>query len=87
MPKEVIYDEATMYDAVVGWAPDEYVQVGVQTHGGDPIVKVLGAGEEPRAFTEMAEFTGLWGTFDRVGVNRLIRALRRARDQAYGKDE
>lgn len=87
MPKEVIYDEATMYDVVVGWEADKYVQLGIQTHGGQPIVRMLGAGDEPTPLHDMAEFTGLWGTFDRTGINRLIRALRRARDQAYGRDE
>ena len=87
MPKEIIYDEATLYDAVVGWKPGQYVQLGIQTHDGRPVVEVLGAGEEPKTMADMAGFTGLWGTYDREGVNRLIRALRRARDQAYGKDE
>lgn len=35
--------------------------------------------------TDMA--TGLWSTFDREDVNRLIRVLRRARDSAFGRDE
>lgn len=35
---------------------------------------------------EWAQFTGVWGTLDRAGCNRMIRALRRARDQAYGPD-
>lgn len=28
----------------------------------------------------------LWSELDRVGVNRLIRTLRKARDQAFGAD-
>jgi hypothetical protein len=32
-------------------------------------------------------FTGLWGTLDRDGCNRLIRVLRRARDQTFGRDK
>ena len=32
-------------------------------------------------------YTGVWSTLNREGVNRLIRVLRRARDQAYGRDE
>jgi hypothetical protein len=88
MPKEVTYDDANMYDVVVGWEADKYVQVGIETHGGQPVVKMLGGGgEEPKPLHDMATFTGLWGTFDRTGVNRLIRSLRRARDQAYGRDE
>ncbi len=30
--------------------------------------------------------TGMFATFDRAGLNRLIRTLRKARDQAYGAD-
>lgn len=101
MPKEVTYDEACMYDVIVAWQPDKYVQVGIETHDGEPVaeklwerglppnVTVTGSNltdAQPESFT-LARFTGLWGTFDRDGVNRLIRALRRARDQAYGKDE
>ena len=89
MPKEVIYDEATMYDVVVGWEADKYVQLGIETHSGRPIVQMLGDGDgdKPLPLEALADFTGLWGTFDRAGINRLIRALRRARDQAYGRDE
>jgi hypothetical protein len=32
-------------------------------------------------------YTGLWVTLDRYGCNRLIRALRKARDSAFGRDE
>lgn len=31
--------------------------------------------------------TGVWLDLDRHGCNRLIRALRKARDSAYGRDE
>ncbi len=31
--------------------------------------------------------TGLWSSLDRTGCNDLIRVLRRARDQAFGRDE
>lgn len=30
---------------------------------------------------------GTFATLDRAGVNRMIRALRKARDQVFGKDE
>lgn len=29
---------------------------------------------------------GMYATFDRAGLNRIIRALRKARDQAFGAD-
>lgn len=82
MPKETMHDEATLYDVTVGWETNKYVQVGLQTHDGRPIVDHLT--ETPG---ETAEFRSLWGTLDRAGCNRLIRAVRRARDQAYGRDE
>lgn len=31
--------------------------------------------------------SGLWATLDRTAINAIIRHLRRARDQAFGKDE
>ena len=30
--------------------------------------------------------TGMYATFDRAGLNRVIRSLRKARDQAFGSD-
>lgn len=54
----------------VGWSKDRYVEVGV------------GAFSAATEFDSDAHFTDL----DRDGINRLIRALRKARDQAYGAD-
>ncbi len=99
MPKETVHDQAGMYDMQVSWAPDKYVQFGVQTSDNVPIVYRLVrdlTDEEKTAagfayptdddLSRFTGFTGLWGTLDRAGCNRLIRALRRARDQAYGAD-
>lgn len=36
---------------------------------------------------ESSGYSAVWATLDRDAVNRLIRVLRRARDQAYGRDE
>ena len=80
MPKETVYDESGMYDVVVGWERDKHVQVGVQAHNQQNLVVVDGEAQP-------AKFESLWGTFDRAGINRLIRSLRGARDQAYGRDE
>lgn len=33
------------------------------------------------------QYAGVWVDLDRGGCNRLIRALRKARDAAYGRDE
>lgn len=80
MPKEIMYDEAGMYDAVVGWQPDGCVQLGIKPHNQTSIT-ITADGDQ------QASFDSLWGTFDRAGVNRLIKTLRHARDAAYGRDE
>ncbi len=103
MPKEVIYDECSLYDVHVGWSKDGgYLQVGIETQDGNSIAKHLydtmpepgtaqgGWGEgkdETHVNQGLAGFTGLWGSLDRAGVNRLIRTLRKARDEAFGRDE
>ena len=51
---------------------------------GNPAPSMVSVGQTPGG---LAEFTGLWGTLDRNGCNDLIRLLRKARDQAFGKDE
>jgi hypothetical protein len=88
MPKEMIRDLVELYDVHVGWEREKYVQVGVETSDGRSIADHLtmenGGDDEP---TTPADFKGLWGTLDRTGCNRLIRVLRHARDQAFGKDE
>lgn len=98
MPKEIIRDEASMYDVHVGWERDKYVQVGIETADHRAIVDAL-LGEdrmtpEVREVIDrltgegqLAAFTGLWGTLTREGCNQMIRVLRRARDQAFGRDE
>jgi hypothetical protein len=88
MPKEVIRDQAELYDVHVGWdgrgeEGTGHVQVGVETHSGLPLAEVLGG----LTSADPAGFRGVWGTLDRAGCNRAIRALKRARDQAYGRDE
>lgn len=42
---------------------------------------------DERTPREMYFTDGFYVTLDRAGINKLIRDLRRARDQAYGKDE
>lgn len=98
MPKEMIRDEAELYDVHVGWERDKYVQVGIETADRKSIIDRL-AGEalqdpEVRAALDplmgdgrLAAFTGLWGTLDRDGCNRLIKVVRQARDAAFGRDE
>jgi hypothetical protein len=96
VPKEKIYDESAMYDVEIGWGQDRSVQVGITTHDGVPVIAKL-AGIENLSPADLgragatpdspAGFTGLWSTLDRAGINRLIKMLRKARDEAYGRDE
>lgn len=47
--------------------------------------KLLIEGDEEIPFLLAQE--GFWVDLDRAGINNLIRNLRRARDQAFGRDE
>lgn len=80
MPKEVIYDkfgpqltngDPKLFTVNVGWSLGGDVQVAT-VDDSEPLGTVK---------------SGLYVTLDRDGINRLIKALRKARDQAYGKDE
>jgi hypothetical protein len=87
MPKELIRDAITDgFRAQVGWGgiageDSGYVQVSTVNenstlHLDDPLPE--GASALP--------FDGWYVHLDRAGINRMIRALRRARDSAYGAD-
>lgn len=75
MPKEIIrsHDENNPVIVHVGWNPNGEVQIATL----NPLV------EEP---TPGSSERGWYGTYDRNGLNELIRTLRRARDAAYGAD-
>lgn len=77
MPKETIYPSEYNEDmkVEVQWAKDMYVQIGV-AHLPPP--------EDPSKGT--IEWDGKYLTLDRNEINRLIRILRKARDQAFGAD-
>ncbi len=81
MPRETVYDQATLYDVEIGWSSDS-VQIGIQSHDREPLVKHLA-----QDAADPAMFTSLWGNLDRAGCNRMIKLLRRARDEAFGRDE
>lgn len=84
MPKELIYSAEALRDdastavvehVAVGWTKDLSVQIGVVN--GPPVeLTINGRKSEP----------GLWMDLDRDRINRLIRALRKARDAAFGPD-
>lgn len=79
MPKELIYDAVTDgFRAQVGWggiAGDDAGYVQLST-----------VNENSTLQLDDAPFDGWYVHIDRAGINRLIRALRRARDSAFGAD-
>lgn len=85
MPKEKTYDLAGLYDAVVSWRPAEvvkpgYVQVGLECTADRTLPDMLAMEPEP----DEPEWTGIWGTFDEEGLDRIIKALQKAKRQAFG---
>jgi hypothetical protein len=88
VPKEKIYDAANQFDIEIGWMKDNPdVQIGIGTHDGRSIAAWLAGTDYEPADAALPTFDSLWGNFGRDGINRLIRMLRKARDEAYGKDE
>lgn len=103
MPKEVIYGDGLPYGTPddpgparsiveIGWTSGSHVEIATrcvraadhsvyEPQPGEPGADEDLAGQKiPRAF-------GVYLTLDRKGINDLIRHLRRARDQAFGRDE
>lgn len=75
MPKTNVYPPNTPGDEA-----GRRIEVGWRT-GSD--VQVATTTPTP----DSSEWDGQWVDLDRRGVNQLIRALREARDKAYGRDE
>lgn len=71
------------YDSVIGGVVSEYPLGLRELHTGQ-LTKEAEAAEEEEW---LARNQGLYVTLDRKGINKLIRDLRRARDQAFGRDE
>lgn len=85
MPKEKIYDGSEKFDLQIGWRKDDPdVQIGISTHDGRSLADWLADNQEPAG---LPQFDSIWGNFGRDGINRMIRMLRKARDEAYGRDE
>lgn len=86
MPKTNIYPPHTLPDQAttrveVGWHGVGTVQIAT-TRLTNPANLAVG---EPTAEPEWKSDT--YVDLDRHGINQLIRALREARDKAYGRDE
>src|SRR5947207_9316654 len=98
MPRERITQTNTPFDVIVAWGRDTDVQVAstaadaderlrnwVETDSGNPPHAGDPTATEPG--TSFRMFDGWYASLDRAGVNKLIRVLRTARDQAFGRDE
>lgn len=88
MAKEIIYDTVDCFDVIVSWDRDRGVQIGVE-------MKPPRTSDAPQNLKELTatwsddeaqSYMGIWHTASREGINRLIRSLRKARDQAFGAD-
>lgn len=76
MPKETIKCDVSDFHVLVGWDKD---------HGHAQIATV--APTMPLVTEDtLDEHNGWHVTLSRENINRLIRALRKARDQAFGAD-
>ena len=97
MPKEKIKDESGILAQVV-WSHDQYLQVAtLSTNPKEFVEWCRGVVEqydthearlaEKKDSYFAVESLGMFWSPNRYQINELIRVLRRARDQAYGRDE
>lgn len=97
MPKERIQSCTTsQFDVIVAWNRDGTVQVATTASDADerlrnwtessPAGSPL-AQPETQPGTSFRHFGGWHVDLGRQQINELIRVLRRARDQAFGRDE
>lgn len=97
VPKEKIKDESGIVAQVV-WSHDQYVQIATLSTNPKEfvewcrnIVEQYEAHEAAQAKGKDSYFAveslGMFWSPDRYQINQFIRHIRRARDQAYGKDE
>jgi hypothetical protein len=89
MPKETVYGELLPIEGAAD-DPNErpIVQVRWSRETGDVQVVTRKLGYEMAGPDDELTFAyGMYVTLDRRDINDLIRYLRRARDQAFGRDE
>lgn len=80
VPKENVDDRTTDdLRAEVMWSPGQHVQVA--TVSKSRTITVTDGKQQPES-----SFNGWCVTLDRAGCNRMITALRKARDSAFGAD-
>ncbi len=102
MPKVNVYPSSPNPDSVpdrrveVGWHPHGFVQIGTTVRNPVKAIKVDGVdgttatmAVSPGGTVDEDGWTwdGQFTDLDRHSINQLIRALREARDKAYGRDE
>ena len=99
MPRENVYSDDTPYATEEGdplarsvvtltWSKDhDTVQIVTQCVNLSDGGVYEEAPEEDLAGQRIPRAYGNYVTLDRAGINRLVRNLRRARDQAFGRDE
>lgn len=95
MPRErfTTTDPDAPFDLMVSWERDgNLVQVNTTAYDADQRLRdwvevdpATGEGTSPG--TRFTLFNGWHVGLDRPGINRVIRTLRIARDQAFGRDE
>lgn len=85
MPKEYVDSICNVFpgDSEAPSNPPLRVRVGWSRERGDVEIRTVNPSTE-----ESFDANGGWNVWlDRRGINDLIRILRRARDQAFGRDE
>ena len=97
MPKEIVYgsespygpDESAESIVEVGWSREAgHVQLATRCIEASTHETYRPASPEPGTVVPDLSFhDGFYVQLDRRGINGLIRNLRRARDQAFGRDE
>lgn len=95
MPKEVVRSRHEVDDGAgpyvrLGWSKDaEVVELGTAVPEGEGRLQLKSTdpADEGWGNVEGIEDVGWFVQLDRPGINRLIRLLRQARDQAFGRDE
>lgn len=86
MPKETIQTEG--HPVTVAWTrAGENVQVGTVTTDGSSLLQLVERFTQEEGVEAASVMQGLFGNLDRDGCNQLIRVVRKARDQAFGRDE
>ncbi len=91
MPKERIQSTTVAeFDVTVAWGRDTHVQIATVANDADTRLREWAEhadGAETQPGSSFRMFDGWHVDLTRPQVNDLIRVLRRARDQAFGRDE